>query len=379
MENKDFFKAFSTLTGTIIGVGLFSLPFITARVGIWVMLLYFFVLGTVVILVALLYGEIALRTEDMRRLPGYAEKYLGASAKKIALISNGLGLGGAVLAYIVVGGSFLSALAGPFFGGSSFTYTLVFFAVGALLIYSGVKGIARVEFFLLIFLFAVLILIFNRGFSFIEIKNLFAFDPKYFFLPYGAVLFSLSGSSLIPEVKEILKDNPKKLKSVIIWSVLVSAIVYLIFIFLILGITGQGTSNEAIAGLKAMLNNGVAEMALLFGILTVFTSFLTLGLTLKKILWYDLKLKKNLAWALACFVPLALFLLGFDDFIAIISLTGGVLLGVDVLLIILIYLKAKTKGDLIPAYSVNLPRFFTYFLILFFIAGAIYEIIYFTG
>ncbi|MBU1289941.1 hypothetical protein KKG85_01720, partial [Patescibacteria group bacterium] len=187
------------------------------------------------------------------------------------------------------------------------------------------------------------------------------------------------GSSLIPEVKEILKDNPKKLKSVIIWSVLVSAIVYLIFIFLILGITGQGTSNEAIAGLKAMLNNGVAEMALLFGILTVFTSFLTLGLTLKKILWYDLKLKKNLAWALACFVPLALFLLGFDDFIAIISLTGGVLLGVDVLLIILIYLKAKTKGDLIPVYSVNLPRFFAYFLILFFVAGAIYEIIYFAG
>ena len=377
--NKDFLKAFSILTGTIIGVGLFSLPCIAARVGIWTMLFYFLILGTVVVLVNLFYGEITLRTKGMNRLPGYAERYLGPSAKKIAFISSGLGLVGTLLAYIVVGGKFLNSLFEPFLGGDSFIYTLIFFAAGAILIFFGVKSIARIEFFLLVFLFVVLGMIFIRGSSFIEIENLFVFDAKYLFLPYGAVLFSLFGASLIPEVKEILKDNPKKLKSAILWSISVSAFVYLVFIVLILGITGSDTSNEAIAGLKAMLNNGVAEMALFFGILTVFTSFLTLGLTLKKILWYDLKLKKNLAWVLACFTPLLFFLLGFDDFIAIISLTGGVLLGIDVLLIILIYLKAKTKGDLTPAYSVNLPRFFAYFLILFFLLGAVYEVFYFIG
>lgn len=377
MKNKDFLKAFSILTGTIIGVGLFSLPYIAARVGVWTMLFYFFVLGAVVVLVNLFYGEIALRTKGMRRLPGYAEKYLGASAKKIAFISNGLGLGGALLAYIVVGGKFLSSIFTPFLGGDDLIYTLIFFAAGSILIFFGVKSIARIEFFLLAFLFVVLGMITIRGFSFIEVENLFVFDAKYIFLPYGAVLFSLFGASLIPEVKEILKDNPKKLKSAVLWSISVSAFVYFIFIVLILGITGAETSNEAIAGLKAMLNNGVAEMALIFGILTVFTSFLTLGLTLKKILWYDLKLKKDLAWALACFGPLALFLLGFDNFISIISLTGGVFLGIDVILIVLIYLKAKTKGDLIPAYNLNIPRFLAYFLILFFILGAFYEIFYF--
>ena len=118
-------------------------------------------------------------------------------------------------------------------------------------------------------------------------------------------------------------------------------------------------------------------LALLFGILTVFTSFLTISLTLKKILWYDLRLKKNLAWLIACFAPLILFMIGFDNFITVIVLTGGVMLGIDIIIIILIYLKAKIKGDLKPAYSLSIPRFLVYSLIAFFIIGIIYEIIYF--
>ena len=69
--------------------------------------------------------------------------------------------------------------------------------------------------------------------------------------------------------------------------------------------------------------------------------------------------------------------MGFDNFITVIVLTGGVMLGIDVIIIILIYLKAKTKGDLEPAYNLSIPSFFVYFLILFFIIGIIYEIIYF--
>jgi len=111
--------------------------------------------------------------------------------------------------------------------------------------------------------------------------------------------------------------------------------------------------------------------------LTVFTSFLTISLTLKKILWYDLRFKKNLAWLIACLVPLALFIIGFDDFITVIALTGGVMLGIDVVIIILVYLKAKIKGDLTPAYNLSIPKFLIYSLIIFFIIGIIYEIIYF--
>jgi amino acid permease len=377
MENK--IKALVTLTGTVIGVGFFSLPYITSKVGIWLMLFYFLIIGTIVILTSLIYGEIVLRTKGQHRFPGYAEKYLGQTGKLIAFVASGLALTGAILAYLVVGGGFLAALFGPIFGGSYFLYVLIYFSLGAILIYFGINSIARTEFFLLILFFVVLGLIFWRGFSSINIGYLFVFDSKYLFLPYGAVLFSLSTAGVIPELKEILRDNPASLKKVIFLGILIAILTYLFFIFIITGITGSNTSTEAIIGLKNFLGDGIVSLALAFGLLTTFTSFLTLGLTLKKVLWYDFKLKKGLSWALACFTPLLLFVLGFKDFIVIISFVGGIALAVRVIITILIYLRVKTKGDLKPAYSLNLPRFLIYSLILFFVLGIIYEIIYFTG
>ena len=108
--NNKLFQALAVLIGTIIGVGLFSLPYITAQIGILTMLFYFLILGAVMILISLIYSEVALRTKELHRLPGYAEKYLGSKAKKIAFVSNGFGLTGALLAYLIVGGEFLFSL-----------------------------------------------------------------------------------------------------------------------------------------------------------------------------------------------------------------------------------------------------------------------------
>lgn len=378
MFKNNFVKALAILTGTIIGVGLFSLPYITSKVGIVTMLIYFLVLGAVVTIYSLFYGEISLRTKGLHRLPGYARKYLGPWAERLAFFSNSLGLSGALLAYLIVGGGFLFSLFKPILGGSNFIYLLIFFSVGAILIYFGIKSIAQVELLLLIFFFGILVFVFVRGFSLVKPEHLFVFSPAYLFLPYGAVLFSLSGIALVPEVKEILSRNRAALKKLILLAIAISVITYLFFIYLILGITGPDVSVDAITGLKKFLSQGITSLALIFGFLSVFTSFLTLGLTLKKILWYDLKLKKDLAWALACFVPLILFIIGLNNFITVISLAGGVFLAIDAILITLVYLKAKTRGELKPAFSLNLPRFLIYALILFFVLGIIYEIIYFT-
>ena len=214
-KNSDFFQALAILTGTIIGVGLFSLPYITAKVGIFTMLFYFLVLGIVTSLIGLFYGEIALRTKGLHRLPGYAEKYLGKRAKIIAFISSSLGLTGAILAYLIIGGRFLESILQSCFGGSDFIYVLIFFLAGAILTYFGIGSIAKVESFLLILFFFILGFIFYKSFWIIDVENLLNFDIKYLFLPYGAILFSLSGTTLIPEVKEMLSKNPKKLKKLI--------------------------------------------------------------------------------------------------------------------------------------------------------------------
>ncbi len=371
---SKFIYALSTLSGTIIGVGLFSLPYITSKVGIWLILGYFLVLGSIVIIIHLLFGEVALKTPDFLRLPGYAKIYLGKWGQKIALLSAIFGFWGAILAYLIIGGQFLTALLRPVFGGNDISYTFIYFSLGAILIYFGIKTIAKVELFGLILFFIIVTVIFFRGFPLLKIENLFpvgSLKMSLLFLPYGPILFSLWGAELIPEIEEILGKEKALLKKLIPIAILIPIILYLIFIFFVLGITGKATSEEAILGLGNFLGADVIRLALLFGIFVTLTSFITLGLTLKKVFWYDLKVPKNIAFAIACFPPLLFFLIGFKNFISVIGLVGGVMLAINGILIILMYQIVKK----IPRFS--LTFFLTSFLIFIFILGIIYQIYYF--
>jgi len=369
---KKIIYAISIISGTIIGVGLFSLPYIASKVGILVMLGYFLALGALVIILHLFFGELTLNTPDFKRLPGFAKFHLGNSGEKIAYFSTILGLFGAILAYLIVGGQFLENLLSPFFGGGSILYTLLYFVAGAILIFFGIKAVARIEFWGLILFFAVLIAIFFRGQPSLNLENLFpAPDLKYLFLPYGAIFFSLWGASLIPEVEEMLGEKRHLLKKIIPIAILIPILVYLFFIYLILGITGPQTTESALTGLCNFLGNRIVSLGLLFGIIATFTSFIALGLTLKKVFWYDLKIGKNLAWAITCFPPFILFLIGVKNFISVISLVGGIMLGIDAILIILMYQAFKKMKRF------SLVYFLTSFLILIFSLGVLYEIFYF--
>jgi len=374
---KNYIYPIATLSGTIIGVGLFALPYITLKVGFWVMCGYFLVLGALVILVHQFFGELALKTPDYKRLPGFAKIYLGNWGERIAYISAILGIFGAILAYLIVGGEFLTELLSPIFGGGNLFWTIIYFLAGAILIFFGIKAIAKVEFWGLILFFLVLILIFLRGRYLINIENLFPpisnfkFQISNFFLPYGVILFSLWGAALIPEVEEMLGEKKKLLLKIIPVAILIPIIIYLFFIYLILGITGPQTTESALVGLKNFLGNRIVSLGFLFGLLTTFTSFIALGLTLKKVFWYDLKIGKNIAFAITCFIPLVLFLIGVKQFIPVISFVGATMLGIDGILILLMYHK-KIKNQ-----KSKIKNLLVYPLILIFLGGIIYEIIYF--
>ncbi len=135
---------------------------------------------------------------------------------------------------------------------------------------------------------------------------------------------------------------------------------------LIVGIMGEKTTESALVGLQEFLGDGITALALFFGLLTTFTSFVALGLTLKKIFWYDLKIKENASWFITCFIPLGLFVGGFDDFVKVLALVGGILLAVDGIMISLMYQKV------VPFKK----RIITYPVILALVLGFGYELIY---
>jgi len=367
MKNKKFIYAVGTLSGTIIGVGLFALPYIAVHSGIWLVIGYFLGLGVLAVVMHLLFCEVSLKTPDFLRAPGFARYHLGNWAGRVSFTSFIIGMFGVLLVYLIIGGKFLSNLLSPFLNGSDFTYTLIYFIVGSLIIFFGIGLVSLIELLGLVLFFAILIVIFIKGLPQFELLNIHSpIQRENIFLPYGPILFSLWGIALIPEIEEMLKGRKYLLKKVIPIAILIPIIAYLSFIFLVTGISGLETSTESIEGLKGFLDNKIIMLASAFGLLTTFTSFIILGLTLKKVFWYDLKLDKNLAWFIACFVPLALFLVGFN-FINVISFVGAVMLGIDGTLILLMYQKIKGR----KVSLITLP------LATIFILGIVYEIIYF--
>jgi len=98
--------ALSTLVGTIVGVGIFGLPYAFVRSGYLVGVGYLAVLGCVMLVLHLIYGEVILRTEKNMRFFGYARWYLGKWSEIPTGISTTIGILGALLAMYWSAGSF---------------------------------------------------------------------------------------------------------------------------------------------------------------------------------------------------------------------------------------------------------------------------------
>jgi len=370
-KRLDFFRALSTFTGTIIGVGIFGLPYVAMKAGFFVVVLYFVFVALLSIAISNLYGEICCDTQKLARTPGYAEEYISPKAKKFSFAISSLVLIGALLAYLIVGGEFLYLLMSSFLGGSSLFYTLLFLAIGALFIYKGMTKIAQFEFIMLVIFFVILIFFFFQSLPFIHSDHFLTFDWRLITFPYGVIIFALSGLPMVPEIKEMVNRDRSQLRKVIIWGTIISAIAYLIFIIAFLGATGPITSENAISGFAALVGPKIILIGYLFGLITTFTSFITLGLTLRKMLNYDFKIPKRVSWFLACFVPLFIYFLGVKNFLDVIGLTGAIVLAIESILIIFIY-----KNFIQKRFQRKAP--WTIYLVLFFLlVGVIFEVIYF--
>jgi len=376
MKSKKFFYALSALIGMIIGVGIFGIPYVLAQAGFLIGFFYLVFLCLVVLAVHLSYGEIILRTQQDCRLVGYGEKYLGRQGKVSATGIVIFQFYGAMLAYIIAGGHFLNIIFSRFFGGTDFSWALVFFVFGALAILFGLRTVSASEFLMTILLLFLATFFILKGAPLVNLENLKGFSLMKFFLPYGVIFFSLTGGAAVPELRQILRGQEQKIKKVIILGTVIPAVIYFLFALVVVGTTGKGTTEDAISGLVPYLGQNIIVLGAIFGFLAVITSFLMLGLNLRKMFQLDYKLNKLLAWTLACFVPLIVFLAGFNDFIVVIGLIGAVAGGFEGIMTTLIYIKAKRMGDRQPEYSLKLNKIFVFGMILLFALGIIYQFVY---
>jgi len=362
------------LIGTIIGVGLFGLPYIASQTGFLVLFIYFVVIGTVIYFVQSIYASVIVASPPRLRIASLMGRYLGQSGKHIMFVVAIITLSGTMLAYLVIGGQFAHEFFGKIFGGSDILYIILFFLVGAFLIFKDRASIAQAESFMIL-LFVVLVAILGiAGIGKYDFNQMQKINLAHFFLPYGVVIFSLWGTSIMPEVREMCKGDNKLFRRILISALIFCAIFYLVFILIVLNLSGGSTTEDAIDGLSLVLPGWVILLAYCFGFLTCFTSFITMGLNLKKIYWFDYKINRHVSWVLASFVPLALYFMGLSDFLQIISLIGGIALGIVGIMIFMSYLKLRKKKANISKLLVRVPRLVVYLLMAVFVVGVVLEI-----
>ena len=372
--NKNFVLAVATLVGAIVGLGMFGIPYAASRAGFFVGIGYIVVLGFVSLILHLIYGEVVERTKGKHRLTGYAEKYLGIKWKKVVGLIIILSIYSALLAYIIVGGKFL-ALIFPGFA-NPFIFSIIFWLVLSTAVWRGIRTVGGVELAMAGLLLVLVIILFAFGAGDISNENFYSFGLADFFLPYGVVLFAFAGILAIPEIRELIKMDGRQYKKAIVLGTLIPMAVYILFTVLVVGISGEGTSPEALAGLSGVLSFGIVRLGAVFGILALATSYLVLGLNLKHTFEYDWHTKKVFAGAATMVVPILLFIGGIEQFIEIISFSGAVFGAIFAILIVLIYKKTLTHGDKEPGYALNVPKLLLWGLISLFTLGGIYEIIY---
>ena len=383
-EKSNFFTknkllvAITTLVGTIVGAGILGIPYVLAKAGFFYGSLIILIIGVAFLFLNLFAGEVVLRTKEQHQLTGYAEKYLGTNGKRFMALGMLINIYGALPAYLIGEGTTLHAI---FKFGSPLLYTLIFFAIAFLIIYRGIKATGKTELFLIFLLFLVVIFICLFSFQEISFSNLSIFNPAFFFLPYGVIIFAFMASPAIPELQEILGKEKKKMKKTIIIGSLIPIFLYLIFAFIIVGVVGvnqfdQLEPNQRIATVALQIYSQplLGLFANILAVLAMFTSFLTLGVALVEMYHYDYKLSRQTSLLLTFSLPLAIVLFDLTTFITVLGVTGAIAGGLDGILVILMYWKAKILGNRKPEYNLGKLQIFGTLLIILFLFGMFFQV-----
>ncbi|MBN1585040.1 hypothetical protein JW899_01600 [Candidatus Uhrbacteria bacterium] len=371
-RHRQLSAATISLAGTIIGVGIFGIPYVIGQVGAIPALVYFLVLGGVQTLLHLFFAEAAIACPDIHGLPGLARVHLGSAAGRIGGVALILGYWASLTAYVAVGGTFLAIILRPVFGGGDPFYSLVWGIVGALIVRFGMRVFTRLETVGTVALILTLVGILAVAVPHVRVANMPAWNLIDPVVPYGVILFSLIGLSVIPEMKGMVKGRVGDYRWAVVVGTAIAAAVTMAFGFVVWGVVGHRVAKDAVSGLNDVLGAGIAVPVAVAGFLAVATSYLATAVNVRDSFHFDFRLSPTVAWLLAVSPPMAIFLFGGRDFLVMIGLSGAVFGGILSVLVGLMYLKIRRQG-LVSGKPLRVPAVFAYITILVLGIGAVVE------
>ena len=321
-----------------IGVGVFAVPYVIQSSGWLVALGYFIAVIAIVSVAHILYLRTLAATDEKERLLGLARNYFGAPGFWIGFVAIVIGLLLGFVAYLVLGTQFLQIL----FPGISPSLALgIFWVLLAALVWGSEGRIARFEAVGIALVSFAILFIFFTGHPGAPLYGVPLAVPGLAssFLPFGVALFALAGWTGVEPVYELAYrkngGNGSPMPGTFALFALGTAFAGLLYWLFAAGVIGTvphvaTDTISGIAGWPVWRKDILAAV----GLLSVAVVSVPIAREIRGAMEKDLGWNSFVARALIIVLPLAAVLSGFNNFLAIVGLVGGVFISTQYLLII---------------------------------------------
>lgn len=343
------------MVGTMIGVGILSLPFAVAQIGFFFGILELVVAAFVSYTVSRLYGELIMLRAGKPRFIHVMNRELGPFGVCASTIAYFFALYGGLIGFLLFGGQFLRVLLFSTIPLSSTSSSVLFFIIASFLTLGGSLFVTRVQRILIPLFLGLIGILGVIALPFLHVQNFLMFPGGNIVLPFGVMLFAFHGLSSMPEMRDALGRFGGLLPKSTFLAHAVVVAVYAFFIVTVLGVTGLLTTENAIPGLGSVLGPRIVLLASFIALMTTLNAYLGVSNAITNTYLFDLKFRFVPSWFLTAVVPIVIYFAGAQHITAVLSFDGGVLGSFVGIMVLIAYEKARFAADL-PKNSLKVPQ-----------------------
>lgn len=322
------------LAATTVGAGIFTLPWIFHNAG-WARATAWLVgLSALVVFAMYSYWRTLEAVDERERMVALARRHLGKGWGALVLAGVLGGMLFILIIYLVLAQRFFAILL-PLHGTMGL---LIFWALAVLPATFSINRFAIVESFGSLLKGLLMVFVFfsaTRYGAVFESAGSTAMDPL---LPFGAILFSLSGWTAIEPMYELWRGRgghrgPKGRSSplaAIAGGIFVISTLYFLFSAGILGSLTNGSflSVDTLSGLVGWPSWRLGVLAAL-GIFALWTAYGPTALEFENALRKDLRWNPILSFMIVALLPLVIVFSGFVNIIQAITFAGAIFVGLQ--------------------------------------------------
>ena len=317
-ESKlNFLEATGIIVGHGVGAGILSVPYLASHNSFRETVFILIFAYLVALVLHLIIAELSYNNNGAQFVKCFDSELFAGKIKTVLTWTAFILLGVSVIVNV---SAFLTGAAAVFaqwFGLPDFVGILVFYVLGASVVFVGMKLVGICEKYAVIAIVVVMGVIFVatlmrgtealptgwRGFN-----NALAL--------FGMISFSLSAVMSTPQVVKGLGGDKKRIRSSIALGLAVNAsLIFLITLTTLLGTGGDVSEEGAFVDLARRFGGWVAVVGYVFTLLALATSFWANTLNLRDIVSEQTGWGRRLSWLIASLPCLVLAMLGLDSFV----------------------------------------------------------------